>query len=200
MTFFTGTGSEVLYSQPSVGIALTNSTTKTAITANSATNPPYQLPSMTWQPSYAVARGLHVTVRGLLSTAAAPGTLTLGFYCDPTQNSVTSQILICGTGALTPPASLTNGEFELEFDVTIVAIGVSAGLYTESVVTGGVLTMGPGNNAATTAAVTYGVGSGVTGIAINPATPYFLELWATWGTASASNIIQTGQCLISGLN
>jgi hypothetical protein len=200
MTFFTGTVSEELYVMPAPGAALTNSTTKTVISANSTTNPPYQLPSLVWPPSYAVGRGMHITARGGISTSGSPGTLTIGCWLDPTQNSTTSQILLAGTGAFSVAAGLSNGEFELEFDVTIASIGVSAGAYTENVYTGGVLTVGSGANAATTASTPYMVGSGTSAIANNPATPYFVEVWAQWGTASSSNSIQLTQLLIGGLN
>jgi hypothetical protein len=196
MTNQTGTVTEELYVMPSAGAALT-STTKSVITANSSSNPPWQLSAPLWLPSYSVARGLHITCRGLLTTGSSPGTLTLGCYYDVTQNSTSSQILIAGTGALTPPASLTNGAFEMEFDLTIQSIGVSGAAFTATADAHGVLSMGAANNAAATAATVYMVGA--SGITFNPMTAYFVEVWATWSTASGDSI-QCTQFIGAGLN
>src|SRR5690242_15757013 len=110
MTFFTRTVGEVIYNMPSAGAALTNTVTKTVISANSGSNPPFQVPAPLWQPSYANARLVKVTAGGTYGDTSATPTLTLQCYLDPTQNSTTSQILLAGTGAVTLTAtSITTG-------------------------------------------------------------------------------------------
>lgn len=200
MTNLTGTLNEVLHSMLAPGAALSNSTTSTVLSGNSTTNPPFQLPAPLWLPGYSQGRALRVTARGTISTAATPGTLLVLAGLDPTQNSATSRLTLAATGALTPPASLSNGEFALEFDWVFSTVGVSGGSYTSASYTGGRFSLGAGANAATTAAVGYMVGGGSSAISADPATPYFLEIWATWGTASASNSIQLTQFIVQGLN
>lgn len=202
MTFFTGTVGEVIYNMPSAGAALANSTTKTNITANTTTNPPFQVPAPLWQPSYANARLVKVTLGGTYGDTAAAPTLTLGVYLDPTQNSTTSQILLAGTGAVTLTAtSITTGNWLMEFYITVSSMGVGAGAFQQNVYTNGVLSMGAGNNAATAnGQQDVMVGSSANTIQINPMATYFMEAWATWGTANASNTITCTQFTVFGLN
>lgn len=207
MSSITLTNYEQLFCMDTPGSALTNSTVKTLLTGNTSSNPAYQLPALIsiWPAiNNLVSKNLRAVARGTISTAAsAPGTLTLGFQLDPTQNSSTSALTLAATGALTPAVSLASAKWELEFDITISAFGVTSAAYSATLQTGGQLTFGPGNNAATAAAVTYMVGAdniAMSGSALNPATPAWLELWGTWGTASASNIITCTQFLVYGQN
>jgi hypothetical protein len=205
MSFLTATQVETIYAMPSPGSALASSTTKTLISANSTTNPAFMLPALTsiWEPSYMVGRAFRVEARGVFSTTGTP---TLQFSCqlDPTQNSSTSALTLAGTGALTAPGTITSGNWEMEFDFNISALGMSGGYYVATIQSHGLLSVGAGNNAATGASAVYTVGAANLSMggaaALNPATPAFLEMWATWGTASASNSIQCTQLFVFGLN
>lgn len=201
MTFFTGTVGEVIYNMPSAGAALANSVAKTNITANTASNPPFQVPAPLWQPSYANARLVRVVAGGTYGTTAGP-TLTLGCYLDPTQNSTTSQIQLAGFGVTTLSATgVTSGNWLLDFYVTVSSMGVGSGAFQQNIFTNGVWLAGSGNNAATANNLqTIMVGSSGATIQINPMATYFMEIWATWGTASASNTITCTQFTVFGLN
>jgi len=204
MSFFTGTVGEVIYNMPGAGTAYNTSTSATVISANSASNPPFQMPTPLWQPSYASARLLRIVAGGTYGTTVSTPTLIIGAYLDPTQNSTTSQIALAKTGTYTMPATaITNGSWLMDFYVTVNQIGVGAGAYATLVYTNGLLNFYPnGNNAATvnTGNATIGIGSPGATISINPMATYFLELWATWGTSSASNTIQCTQFTVFGLN
>ena len=199
MTDFTKTVAEVIYSMPASGAALSNSTTNTVLTGNTSTNPAFELPTPLWQPAYFVGKALHVLAKGTFGTTGTP-TLTIGCYVDPTQNSTASQQILAATGALTTPSGVTNGNWELEFTVSMQSIGVTSSAYTATWNTSGTFKLGAGNNAATTAASVYMVGNPQTTIAVNPMAINFLEIWATWGTASASNTITCSQFMVLGLN
>src|SRR5262252_7534487 len=106
---------------PSPGTALASSVTKSVISANSSTNPAYQMPSLIaiWPPDRLVPRVLRFVARGGVGTTATP-TLAIGVWLDPTQNSTTSQILLASTGALTTGSALGGGasmtaNWELQF-------------------------------------------------------------------------------------
>ena len=202
MTFFSGTVGEVIYNMPSAGAALTNTVTKTVISANTSTNPPFQVPAPLWQPSYAQARLLKVSAGGTYGDTASTPTLQLGAYLDPTQNSTTSQILLAGTGAVTLTAtSITTGNWLMEFYVTVSSMGVGSGAFQQNVFTNGYFLAGAGNNAATANwQQNVMVGSASSTVQVNPMATYFLELWATWGTANASNTITCTQLTVFGLN
>lgn len=202
MTFFSGTVGEVIYNMPSAGAALSNSAVKSVITANTTTNAAFQVPAPLWQPSYAPARLLRVVAGGTYGDTSSTPTLTLGCYLDPTQNSTTSQIQLAGTGAVTLTATaITTGNWLMDFYMTVTSEGVGSGAYQQNVYTNGYLLMGAGNNAATAnVQQTVMVGSSGSTVQINPMATYFMELWATWGTASATNTITCTQFTVFGLN
>jgi hypothetical protein len=202
MTFFTGTVGEVIYNMPAAGAALANSATKTVITANTTSNPPFQVPAPLWQPSYANARLVRVVAGGTYGDTASTPTLQIGAYLDPTQNSTTSQVLLAGNGVTTLSAtSVTTGNWIMDFYVTVASMGVGSGAFQQNVFTNGTLVMGSGNNAATAnSLVDMMIGSSANTIQINPMATYFLEIWATWGTANASNTITCTQFTVFGLN
>src|SRR5215831_10460570 len=95
---------------PAAGTALNTSVTKSVITANTTTNPPYQMPALTalWPPDRLAPRVLRFVARGGVGTTATP-TLQVQLYLDPTQNSTTGQQLLGGTGALTTGSALGGG-------------------------------------------------------------------------------------------
>jgi hypothetical protein len=208
MSFLTATQVETIYAMPAPASAWANTaTTKTVISANSTTNPAFQLPALTsiWEPSYMVGRAFRVCARGVFTTSASPTTITASCQLDPAQNSVTGAVTLAATGALTPPASITNGNWELEFDVSISALGMSGGFYEATLQSHGLLSVGAGNNAATGASAVYTVGAANISFGgsstINPATPSFLELWATWGATSPSgSSVTCTQFFVFGLN
>jgi len=205
VSFVTATNTEVLYTMPAAGSALASSTTKSVITANSATNPAYQMPSLLaiWPPDRLTPRALRFIARGGVGTTATP-TLLVQLYLDATQNSTTGQILLGATGAFTTASALGGGasmtaNWELELDLVVTVIGVTSGAYNCTVYTNGIFSIGPGNDASTTAAVQYMIGSNTSKTTIVPSTSYWPEIWATWGTSNAANSIQCSQFMVTGL-
>lgn len=205
MSFITATNTEVLYTMPSAGTALNTSVTKTVITANSSTNPAYQMPALNaiWPPDRLAPRALRFIARGGVGTTVTP-TLTVGLFLDVTQNSTTSQITLGTTGAFTTASGLGGGasmtaNWELELDLVVTAIGVTSGAYNCTVYTNGIFSIGAGNDAATAAAVQYMIGSNTSKTTIVPGTSYWPEIWATWGTSNAANNIQCSQFMVMGL-
>jgi hypothetical protein len=209
VSFITATNTEVLYCMPAPGAALATSVTKTVITANTTTNPAYQQPALNaiWPPDKLIGRALRYIARGGVGTTATP-TLQLQLYLDPTQNSTTSQILLGGTGALTTGSGLgggasMTGNWELELDLVITAVGVTSGAYNCTVYTSGIFSISgtgtAGNDAATAVSVQYMIGSNTAKTTIVPGTAYWPEIWATWGTSNAANSIQCSQFLVFGL-
>jgi hypothetical protein len=154
-----------------------------------------------------VGKTLKVVARGTYGTpASAPGTWLIGCGLNTAQGTKPiTTFLLAATGAFTPTATLiglsvTNGEWELEFDMVVQTAGTNAGAAPNAnVITGGVLTMGPGNNAATAAATAFGVGSAAA-ISVNPSVSYYLEVYATFSTGPASTQLQCNQLFVFGLN
>lgn len=190
MSFNTGTQAELLYAMPSAGSALSNTTTKTVISVNSATVDPCILPANFMLPTYGVNKTIKVVARGVISTAAStPGTLTVGIYPDTSAGTPVATSL-APTGAFTPATSLSNAIWEYECDIQCTATG-SSGTW---------LALGQMLVSPTAASgLSYGVGSS-TAVTLSTQTSYFLEMAATWGSASASNSITCSQLYVWGLN
>ena len=198
MTFLSGTNTELLYVMPAAGSVYNNSSAQTIISGNTSTNPPYQMPSLynLWGPSYAVARALRVVARGIFATTGTP---TLKVVCglNTTQGTASPAIVLAGTGAFTTASGVANGMWELEFGIDINSLGTGANSSLDAM---GSFRLGVGNNAATTAATMYMVGSTAAITTVNPTTSYWLELAALWGTANASNTLTCFQFEVFGLN
>jgi hypothetical protein len=199
VTFLTGTNTELLYVMPAAGAALANSSAQAIISGNTSTNPPYQLLALNnlfGSPSYGFSgRALRVVARGIVATTGTP-TLTIVCGLNTTQGTATPAITLAATGAFTTASGIANGVWELEFGIDINSLGIT----TSSLDALGSFRLGVGNNATTTAAVVYMVGSAAAITTVNPQTAYWVELAAKWGTASASNTITCFQFEIFGLN
>ena len=176
------------------------------LSGNTTTNPGFQLPAFAsmWPMSQFAGKALRVVARGIFGTpASSPGTWVIGCGLNTTQATKPATIVLAASGAFTPASpilSITNGEWELEFDVTVQTAGTNAGASPNAnVFTGGILSLGAGNNAATTGISAFMVGSAAA-ISINPTTQYWIELYATFSTGPASTQLQCNQFEIFGLN
>lgn len=191
MSFTTGLQCELPFAEFTAGSALTNTTTATCISPRGNTTPlPYLQPAF-FHPSYGANKKLRVVARGIISTAASsPGTLTLAVYFATT-DTATLGTSVAATGALTPPTSLSSAIWEFDATITCGAPGPVPNLYA----------MGRFSILPTAAAGSdYGVGgtSAVTSLSTEAA--YYLQLAATWGSASASNSITMYDSEVWGLN
>jgi hypothetical protein len=176
------------------------------LSGNTASNPACLLPALNniWPMANIAGKALKIIARGIFGTpASSPGTWVIGCGLSLTQATKPSTIVLASTGAFTPAGNLlsvTNGEWELEFDVVIQTSGTAAGATpVANVITGGICTLGPGNNAGTATALAYMVGSAAA-INVNPIATYYLEVYGTFSTGPASTQIQCNQLIVIGLN
>lgn len=206
MSFLTGTVAEVIYSMPAAGASYNNSTTaNTILSGNSSSNPPFQFPAQIWQPSYVPGRALYVLAGGIISCTVSTPTLAVKLGLDTTQGTFGTALATTGTYTI-PATAIANGAWSLEVLVNFTQVGTSGNTY--SFYSTGTFTYGAANNAATAAAVALMIGSPSSGgppatptlQTITPATSQYLELAATWGTASTSNMITCTQFVVMGLN
>jgi hypothetical protein len=207
VTFLYGTNAETIYSMPAAGAsAAPPGAASVILSGNTTTNPACLLPPLNniWPMAAIAGKALRIVARGIFGTpASSPGTWIVGCGLNTTQATKPPTIVLAATGAFTPASpilSITNGEWELEFDVVIQTSGTNAGgTPSGNVTTGGIFTLGAGNNAATTNAIAYAVGSAST-VSVNPTINYYLELYATFSTGPTSTQIQCTQFLVTGLN
>ena len=207
MSFITGTNTELIYSMPATGANSSGpGAVSVILSGNTTTNPACLLPPLNsiWPMGGIVGKSLKVVARGTFGTpASSPGTWVIGCGLNTTQATKPAATVLAATGAFTPASpilSITNGEWELEFDVVIQTAGTNAGAAPNAnLITGGILTLGAGNNAATTGVSAFMVGS-ASAISVNPSVSLYLELYATFGTGPASTQLQCDQFLVFGLN
>lgn len=207
MSFLTGTNAEVIYSMPASGAsAAPPGAASVILSGNTTTNPACLLPPLNsiWNMSSIVGRALRVTARGIFGTpASTPGTWVIGAGLNTTQATKPATIVLAATGAFTPASpilSISNGEWEMEFDIVIQTAGTNAGAAPNAnLVTGGIISLGAGNNAATTGISAFMIGNAAA-VSVNPSINYYLELYATFSTGPASTQIQCDQFIVSGLN
>jgi hypothetical protein len=178
---------------PAPGAAYANSVTRTLLsTASTATSSePCRIPFSFWDPAKAGGQAFRVTARGYFSTTGTP-TLTLAAALDTTQG--TFGTALAATGAFTTPSGASGAEFHLCFECSTLGLGTSGSLSV-----GGTAAVGAAANAATTAAAVYMVGTSA-GVAVNTTVDNYLEIWGTWGAASASNTLTLTQFFLEALN
>lgn len=191
MSFTTGLQAELVFASFTAGAALTNSTTASCISARGNTVPlPYLQPAF-FHPSYGANKKLRIVARGVVSTAAStPGTLTVAAYFATT-DTATLGTSIAASGAFTPATSLSSAIFEFDATITCGAPGPVPNLYAL-----GKLEINP--TAADGAA--YGVGSTSAVTSLSTEAAYYIQIGATWGSASASNSITMYDTEVWGVN
>lgn len=188
-----GTYAELLYSMPYNGTPLANSTTRTLLSSasSSTTSMPFRIPIAFWDPSRPGGQAFKVVARAFFSTTGTPA-FTFAAALDTTQG--TYGTTLAATGGFTTPSGASGYLLEADFDCSVQALGTSGSLSV-----GGKLSVGTAGNAATAAATVYALGTSAN-VTINTTVDNYLEIWGTWGTASASNTITLAQLLVYGLN
>jgi hypothetical protein len=194
MSFLTGTQMECLYSMPANATAVT-AAAQTQLTGTPvASNPSYQLPAYFF-PNGQGGPGKSLIIKAggffTIGTTAVTDVIQLAF--DSSIN--TFGIAVAKTGAFTTTASVTNGAWFMDLNITCQQVGTTTNL-----ISTGTLDWGTGNNAATAANVGYMVGSPNAAVVINNATPYFLEMWNTWNVTTGAPTITCNQFMVFGCN
>lgn len=196
-SFLTGTQTETIYSNGTVGTAKNTFTTEAVINDTAGMGPQPILPPYFWQPSanLSVGRALRVIARGIYSTTSAPTWQTfvrLGAAASTAGPNVGS------TAATALGSTQTNLLWEHEQDIQLTIAGAEGG---NSTMRGlGVFT------AALTASTS--VSLGIFGGGASPGTVATVDMSITnhvnfdaaCGTSNASNSIQLLMLLVMGLN
>jgi hypothetical protein len=194
MSFYTATQIETLYAMPSNATAVTAAAQ--TVLSKGTTAAPYQLPANFFQQQSGNGPGKSLLIKGggFFTTSSTAMTDTFQIALDTTAG--TAGTVIAATGAFTPTASVTNGAFRFEAEITAQVMG-SAGVL--SVV--GNLFWGTGANAAVASPQIFMLGApnaGVTGFATTGA--YYVELFNTWSLATGAPSVTLTNYTIFGLN
>lgn len=198
MSFLTGTQSELLFSMPANGPAVSGTvTTGTAALITplaGATSPAYFLPAYFFADTYGVGKSILIQGGGTLANGATTETLKLGLYLDTAVG--TPGTALCSTGAFSPFGASTSqtGAFFFEAILTATSVGTAGTLNA----VGRVFT-GQAGTTGTVAGSVFLMGS-ATQPTFNNSTGYFIELYASFGATTTSQTITLTNMLVWGLN
>jgi hypothetical protein len=191
MSWTTGTQTEALSASSANGSALASSTTPTII--NAAASSAY-LPANFWLPTYGVSKAILVKAFGVMGTTSTPN-LTLELLANTTQGTRNSSGIVATTSATAGPASGSNMPWELDCYLSCASTGSSG-----TVLAMGMLKIYPTVSTILTMRFSSSVANPNTALTLSTQSAYYLELFATWGTNSASNTITCYGFTALGLN
>lgn len=125
---------------------------------------------------------VRATLRGAISTAGTPGTLNIKYKLG--------SLVLCSTGAITLPGSLSDVYWEMVADLTCYSAGASGTAWAQGRAMVTPATLSPSvAGMATTATST-----------VDTTVSQAVDITATWGTASTSNILSVSNCSVEAVN
>lgn len=203
-TNVSGTVTELIYSNPTVGTAKNTFTTEFQINDTAGMGPIASLPAYFFYPGSSRGKALRVVARGILSTTGTP-TWRWTFRLNPVvtpANPPTGPIIADQTGAMTMVASaVSNKLWEAEFDVQMATEGAAGN---NSTLRGLGFINFPGAQVAVANLDIFtlfgGSASPGTVATFDHSLLNTLTVGSTCGTSSSSNSIQLLQLLMFGLN
>jgi len=191
MSWTTGTQTEALSASYVNGSALASSSTATAI--GPTTGAAY-LPANFFLPSSGVGKSLLVKAFGVLSDTATPN-LTIGVTANTTQGTYNSSGIFATTGTLAQGSGVTNVPWDLEVLITCSAVGASGTFLAD-----GMFRVYNTATTINTARCSSSTNNPNTALTLSTESAYYVELFATWSAASASNTITVYNVAVLGLN
>ena len=195
-----GSYTELLYVNNSVGIAKNTFTTEIGINDVATMGlQPFISPGFWPTNQTSVGKTFHITARGILSSTATPTytfTIRLGGIA-----SITGPIVL-GSAALITTTTVTNSPWELEGDVTLTALGTAAA---SSTVRGIGRLICPGIAAVSPPASIYqplwgGAASPGTVATVDTTINNFINFNVACSASSSSNTITLQQLLVYAFN
>lgn len=198
-SFVTGTGTEVLYSNPLAGTAKATFTTEFMINDTTAMGPAPVLPAWFFMPSGSRGKALRIVARGIASVTATP-TWIWTFRLNPV---VTPAVPPTGpnigsNAAATALSGVTNQLWEAELDVQLT---LEAAAGSNSTLRGLGMVLAPGLFTPAASSSIFGSGATPGTVAtFDMSLLNTLTVGATCSASSGSNSIQLLQLLVFGLN
>ncbi len=198
-SFLTGTGTELIYSNPVAGTAKTTFTTEFMINDTTAMGPAPVIPAWFFMPAGQKAKALRIVARGIASVTGTP-TWIWTFRFNPT---VTPAVPPTGpnvgsNAAATALTGVTNQLWECELDVQLTIEGAAG---SNSTLRGLGMITAPGLFASASTLAIFGSGATPGTVAtFDMSLLNTLTVGSTCSASSGSNSIQLLQLLVFGLN
>ncbi len=202
MSFYTGTGMELLYcsNHAAATLAFTSSGTEAQVNTTALFGVQPHLPADFWLPNRnQVGRGIRIVARGTLNEVTTP-TCTITIR-GGTAGNVSSAPILLGSETITIGGAGGGFDFYLCGDVILTAIG-AAGANSTVMGRGTIQSINYWNATGSTVAVGLYGGALVTAPTdtIDTSIVNYINFNAAFGAASASNSVVLKQLLVFGLN
>jgi hypothetical protein len=191
MSWTTGTQAETLGVNNAVGTAYNTATAATAVSPASGAG---YLPANFYLPAYGPSKTLLVKAFGVLGTTSTPN-LTLGVSANTTQGTYNSSGILATTGVVAQASSVTNVPWELECLITNVTTGASGTFLAD-----GLVKVWTASTTVQSMRISSSTANPNTAFTLSSQSAYYIELFATWGTNSASNTLQVYSYTVLGIN
>lgn len=192
MSWTTGTQAELLAANTAVGTNY-NTFTSAQYIGPSSTGSGY-LPANFFLPNLGVGKTLYVKAFGILGTTSTPN-LTVGLSANTTQGTYNSSGIFATTGAVASPSGATTVPWELDVLITCVTTGSSGSFLAD-----GQFKIYPTTTSVQSERCSSSAANPNTALTLSTESAYYVEMFATWGTSSASNLIQVYNIAVMGLN
>lgn len=195
MSWTTGTQAECLAANVAVGSNY-NTFTSAKYIGPDPSGSGY-LPANFFLPANCIGKSLYVKAFGILGTTSTPN-LTIGVSANTTQGTYNSSGIFAATAANAMSSGVTTVPWELDVIITCSAGGSSGAFLADG--------MFKVYNAVTTATAWGGyrcsssTANPNTALTLSTESAYYVELFATWGSSSGSNLIQVYNVIVVGLN
>ena len=191
MSWTTGTQAEAIGSNSAVGSAYASSTTATAVSP--ATGAGYS-PANFWLLPYGVGKRLWVKAFGVLGTTSTPN-LTVGVTANTTQGTYNSSAIVATSAVTAQASSVTNVPWELDVMITCATTGGSG-----TFLSFGVFKVYTASTTIQSMRVSSSTANPNTAFTLSTESAYYWEMFATWGTNSASNTLTVYDYSVYGMN
>lgn len=191
MSFTTATQYETIGVNTAVGSAYASSTTATAVSPAGGAG---YCPANFFLPSYGQAKSLFVKAYGVLSTTSTPN-LTVGVTANTTEGTYNSSAILATTGVVAQASSVTNVAWDLEVLITCVTTGASGTFLAD-----GRINIQTATTAVQGIRCSSSSANPNTAVTVSTQSAYYIEMFATWGTNSASNTLTVYNYAVFGIN
>jgi hypothetical protein len=197
-SYLTGSQSELIYSNPTVGTAKATFTSEAQINDTAGMGPQPILPPYFFEPSRARSQTLRVTARGIRSDVATTPTWQLFCRFNTSGGVITGPNVGSHAATQISATAATNLLWEFEEDIQLTIEGAAGA---NSTLRGlGFCTYQATTTTGLNLQIFAGGASPGTVATFDMSATTYLTISAACGTSSASNSIQLLQLLIQGLN
>lgn len=194
MSWTTGTQAELLAANTTIPSAYASFTSAQYVGPAVATNANPYLPANFFLGNQGVGKTLYVKAFGIAGTTSTP-TFTIGVSLNTTSGTYNGSGVAAVTPSITMPSGITNEPWELDVLITCTGTGSSGVLLAD-----GLFKLYESATAIAGFRCSSSTANPNTGLTISTEVAYYVEPFASFGSSSASNLVNVYSWAVMGLN